>query len=103
MPPMLQTDEEQSEANLSRQAVWFLIHTVLALGSWLALMLVGYTLNPPAVPQSFILALSMLVPFLVGSIVNRFKQDEIATAVWHNSIPATARRRRPRSGFTLPA
>jgi hypothetical protein len=45
-------------------------------------MLIGYALNPPAIPQPAILLVSALVPFLVGFAVNRFKQDEMATLVW---------------------
>jgi FtsH-binding integral membrane protein len=82
MSSILHTDEEQNASRLSRQAVSFFAHTLLALGSWLALMFVGYALNPSAIPQPFILILSMLVPLLVGFIVTRFRQDEIATSVW---------------------
>jgi hypothetical protein len=45
-------------------------------------MFPGYFLNPPAVPQLAILFLSMLVPFIAGNIVTRFRQDEMATLVW---------------------
>jgi ABC-type branched-subunit amino acid transport system permease subunit len=45
-------------------------------------MLIGYALNPPAISQPAILLLSAMVPFLVGFAVTRFKQDEMATAVW---------------------
>jgi hypothetical protein len=82
MPSLLSTDEERGEAKLSAQAVSFFLHTALALGSWLALMFLGYTLNPPAVSQTIILVLSFLLPFAVGHIVTRFRQDEMATAVW---------------------
>jgi hypothetical protein len=79
---MLHADEEKNESKLSRQAVSFFMHTILALGTWLALMLIGYALNPPAVPQPAILLLSALTPLLVGFAVNRFKQDEMATLIW---------------------
>ena len=46
---MHQEEEEQGASKLSGHALWFLIHTVIALASWLALMLAGYALNPPAV------------------------------------------------------
>jgi hypothetical protein len=82
MQPTLHEDENTSESRLSRQAVSFFTHTALALGSWLALMLIGYALNPPTIPQFAILFLSTLVPLLVGFAVTRFKQDEMATAVW---------------------
>jgi hypothetical protein len=76
------TDEEKSQSKLSGQAVSFFVHTVLALGSWLALMFAGYALNPPAISQSVILVMSLLVPLAVGNIVTRFRQDEMATLVW---------------------
>jgi ABC-type branched-subunit amino acid transport system permease subunit len=82
MQPTLHEDENTNESKLSRQAVSFFTHTILALASWLALMLIGYALNPPAISQPAILFLSALVPFLVGFAVTRFKQDEMATAVW---------------------
>jgi len=82
MQNMLRADDEKSSSRLSGQALSFFLHTILALGSWLALMLVGYALNPAGVSQFFILILSMLVPFVVGNIVTRFRQDEMATLVW---------------------
>jgi hypothetical protein len=50
-------------------------------------MLVGYALNPPwfeqgVVPQGAILVVSLFVPLLVGFIVNRFRQDDMAPLVW---------------------
>jgi hypothetical protein len=45
-------------------------------------MLVGYALNPVRASQFLILILSMLVPLVVGNIVTRFRQDEMATLVW---------------------
>lgn len=82
MQSMMRTEEDAGTSKLSGQATWFLLHTVLALGSWLALMVAGYALNPPAVPQFVILVLSLLVPLMVGNVVNRFRQDEMATLVW---------------------
>ena len=67
----------------SRQAISFLTHAVLAVGSWLALMSGGLRAeSSPAVSQFFVLFMSMLGPFVVGHIVNRFWQDEMAGAVW---------------------
>jgi hypothetical protein len=75
-------EEDSSASKLTRQAVSFFVHTALALGSWLALMLVGYALNPPNVPQPVILLLSLVIPLAVGFVVTRFRQDEMATVVW---------------------
>jgi hypothetical protein len=75
-------EEDSSASKLTRQAVSFFVHTALALGSWLVLMLVGYALNPPNVPQPLILLLSTVIPLAVGFAVTRFRQDDMATVVW---------------------
>jgi hypothetical protein len=82
MQNMLHADDVKSSSKLLGQALSFFMHTTLALGSWLALMLVGYALNPVRASQGLILLLSMLVPLVVGNIVTRFRQDEMATLVW---------------------
>jgi hypothetical protein len=84
MDSLLQTDEDEnrSASRLIRQALSFLLHSALALGSWLAMMLVGYALNPQNVPQSLILLLSLCIPLIVGFIITRIRQDDMATVVW---------------------
>lgn len=82
MPSMLYTEEDRDESRLSRQALSFFVHTLLALGSWLGLMFLGYAMNPPGVSQWMVLGMSMFVPLVVGHVIARFKQDEMATAVW---------------------
>ena len=66
MAAMIYSDEERAGSKLSSQAIWFFLHTFVALGSSLGLMALGYALNPPAVSQSVILGMSFLVPFAVG-------------------------------------
>ena len=83
MESLLHTDEEDSSSSkLSRQAISFFTHTGLALGAWLLLMFLGYVLNPPSVSQTIILVLSLVVPAVVGNLVTRVRQDEMATAIW---------------------
>jgi hypothetical protein len=82
MESLMQRDDENNSSKFSQQALSFIVHIALALGSWLALMFVGYVLNPPAIPQLAILALSFLVPFGVGNVVTRYRQDEMAPLVW---------------------
>jgi hypothetical protein len=74
--------EEQNPAKLSNQAVWFFAHIAFAVGSWMALMALGYAFNPQGVSQWIILALSLAVPLIVGFTVNRVRQDEMARLVW---------------------
>ena len=77
-----ESGEEMSLSKLSRQALWFLIHTVLALASWLFLMLLGYALNPEGISQLLILVVSILVSLAVGHFVTRLHPDDMAAAVW---------------------
>jgi hypothetical protein len=79
---MHREEEEQGASKLSRQALWFFIHTLIALASWLGLMLLGYALNPPAISQTFILILCLFVPLVVGHFVARIHPDDMAATVW---------------------
>lgn len=84
MDSLLQTDEDENRGatRLLRQALSFFVHTLLALGSWMALMLVGSAIQPQNVSQNLILLLSLAVPLVVGFIVTRIRQDDMATVVW---------------------
>ena len=83
MASLLDEDRVEPPAtNLSWQALWFFIHTVIALVAWIGLMMVGYALNPQGVSQTFILILSILVPLVVGHFVARLHPDELAPVVW---------------------
>ena len=83
MDSTVETDlEEQSTSDLSRQALSFFLHSLLALGSWMALMLLGYAIHPAGVPQVLILLLSAAVPLVVGFLVGRIYSSEMATLVW---------------------
>ncbi len=74
--------EESGRSRLAGQTLSFLLHALLALVSWLALMLLGYAINPRGVPQSVIFLLSLGVPLVVGLFVARISPSETATLVW---------------------
>jgi hypothetical protein len=76
------SEEDEFLEKLTSQAGSFVLHVLLALGTWLGLMFVGYILNPPSASQWAILALSLLLPALSGYIVSRFWQSEMATVIW---------------------
>ena len=84
MPSLLLEDEDEQrhEATLGTQAASIFGHGVLALCTWIALMLVGYVVNPENLPQWITLTGSFLAPLLMGLVVNRVRQSEMATAVW---------------------
>ena len=75
-------EEEENVANLAEQALWVLIHVVLAIGSWVAMVLVITLLKPDNVPVVVTTALSFTVPFLVGNIFTRIKQNDMAPSTW---------------------
>ena len=83
MESLLHRDEEERLApTLAGQAIHFFLNAALALGSWLALMMIGYALNPAGVSQNLILILSLVVPLGVGYAITHFRQDEMAVQVW---------------------
>ncbi len=75
-------EDRLNASNLGEQAIWVLIHTVLAIGSWIAMMLIITLLKPDNVPVIITLALSFAVPFLVGNIFTRIKQNDMAPYTW---------------------
>ena len=83
METFVQADREETEqAALPHQAALFFLHTILGLAAWGLFMFFGYIIQPSGVPQTVILLLSILIPLGVGSLINRFRQDEMATLVW---------------------
>ena len=75
-------DGQRKETTLGKQAASFFGHALLALIAWIALMLIGYAVNPVNLPQTITLAASIVAPLLLGFIVNRMRQSDMASAVW---------------------
>ena len=75
-------EEEQRVSNLGEQAIWIVIHSLLAICSWAAMMLAISLMKLQSVPVLITLALSLIIPFVVGNVVTRFKQNEMATYTW---------------------
>ena len=80
--PILITDEDDGADRLSHSPLLFFLHTFLAIGAWVLLMLAGYALNPASVPQLVVLLLSIVVPLIAGNVVARVRPDAMATQVW---------------------
>ena len=88
--PTMEDEEEdpivevapEAIADIPSQAFWTLIHTLIALGSWVAMLILISLFNPGSVPVPITTALSFSVPFLVGNIFTRFKRNEMASAMW---------------------
>lgn len=74
--------EEHHASSLSGQALSFFLHSLLALASWMALMLLGNIIHPSGVPQLAILLVSAAVPLAVGFLIARIYPSEMAALVW---------------------
>ena len=76
-------------ADLGREAIWFLVHTLLAV-MLLALALGGITLNHPdpdsATPKLLGTVLALFVPMIGGFLVAHFQQNRIARYVWISGV-----------------
>jgi len=76
------TTVEQINRGFVMQAVSFLVHSLLALGSWVGLMLIGSAIHPAGISHWAILLLSMAIPVGVGIVVCSIRRDEMAATVW---------------------
>jgi hypothetical protein len=83
---LLQSEENEmrslAEPSLGSQALWVFLHSILALGTWFALMLIGYAVNPSGIPQWMILFASIAIPLLAGFLVAKLRPDKMANVVW---------------------
>lgn len=79
---ILVEEEEQKVANLGEQALWVLIHTLVAIGSWGAMMLLITLGRPQSVPVIATLGLSFFTPLVVGYIFTRIKQNDMGPHTW---------------------
>jgi hypothetical protein len=75
-------EEEEKVTNLAEQALWVLIHTLLAAGTWATMMLLITFAKPESLPVMVTLALSFMIPFIVGNIITRIKQNDMAPYTW---------------------
>lgn len=69
-------------SDIPHQAFWTMTHTLIALGSWMAMFILISLFHPGFVPIPITTALSFAVPFLVGNIFTRFRPNEMAPATW---------------------
>jgi hypothetical protein len=75
-------EEEERVHSLGQQALWVFAHVLLAIGSWVAMILAISMMKPDNVPVLITLALSFSVPFLVGHFFTRLKQNDMAPYTW---------------------
>jgi len=75
-------EEDEKVGNLGQQALWICAHSVLAIGSWIAMIVLVSMAHPQNVPVAVTLGLSFATPFLAGFLFNRIRQNDMAPYVW---------------------
>jgi hypothetical protein len=75
-------EEEEKVSNLANQALWVCIHVLMAVGSWIAMMALVTMAHPESVPVLVTTVATFAVPFVVGFIFTRIKQNEMAPYTW---------------------
>jgi hypothetical protein len=76
------TLDEDRTSGIIGQALWVAAHTLIALGTWVAVLVVVTLMNPQTVPVAVTWSLAFIFPFIVGFIFTKFKQNEMAPHVW---------------------
>jgi hypothetical protein len=74
--------EDYKVLNLAEQALWIGVHSAIAIGSWIAMMAAISLMKPDYLPVLLTLSLSFVVPLVVGNIVTRVKQNDMAPYTW---------------------
>ena len=73
---------EGGSASAGAQALWVAIHTIIALGTWIAVLVAVTLTNPQSVPVAVTWSMAFIFPFLVGFFFTKYKQNEMAPHVW---------------------
>lgn len=71
-----------SSAEMMRQAVWFMLHSLFALLAWAAMMGVISLFHPDSMPAGLTLALSFVVPLIAAFFITRAHASNVATLTW---------------------
>ena len=75
-------EEELKVANLGEQALWVLIHTVVAVCTWGCMMLAITLAHPQNVSVTVTLAMSFSLPLVVGYLFTRIRQNDMGPHTW---------------------
>ena len=89
MPLHQDTTQGKSLRDLGREAFWFITHTVVAV-IVLAMVLAGMTFAHPdpeaTTPKVLGTLLAFIVPLIVGFLIARTQQNDIARYVWISGL-----------------
>ncbi len=80
----IEVEVDDGSETLTRQVFAFFGHTLIAIGTWGAMMLIGYVINPPPTFRRSLSPsiLSLLVPLVAGMLIVSVRPSEMAPHVW---------------------
>jgi hypothetical protein len=84
-----EVSQGKSIGDLGREAVWFAVHTILAILTLLGIVVVMWMFhpNPDAIaPKLLATALALLVPMVVGFLVTKLTSHDIGRYVWISGL-----------------
>jgi hypothetical protein len=85
MAEEIEFSQGKSAGDLGHEALWFTVHTAIALLALAVMIGVIAVLNPApdaSAPKLFGTLLAFVLPMAVGFIFAKVRRDEIATYVW---------------------
>jgi len=84
-----EVSQGKSIGDLGREAVWFSIHTILAILTLFGIVAVMWTFHPdPSASSPKLLAtlLSLVIPLVVGFIITKISNNDIGRYVWISGL-----------------
>jgi hypothetical protein len=84
-----EVSQGKSIGDLGREALWFAIHTILAILTLLGIVAVMWMFhpNPDAIaPKLLATALALLVPMVVGFLITKLTSHDIGRYVWISGL-----------------
>ncbi len=89
MPEDIGVSQGKSAGLLGHEALWFFLHTLFALGTLVAMIVLIGLFNPDpngTTPKLLGTLLAFVLPLMVGYTVANRQGDEIATYVWISGL-----------------
>lgn len=90
MPDEFDVAQDKSAGDLGKEALWYFIHTLIAVLLLAAVVLgIGYILKPDEdaiQPKIIGTILGFLVPMIGGYVIAKARQDQIARYIWISGL-----------------
>lgn len=89
MADQIEFSQGKSVSDLGHEALWFFLHTVIAIVSLIVMVAVVAILHPDSqatTPKLIGTLLALVFPLIVGFIINKRLHSDVATYVWISGL-----------------